>query len=520
MAGPNPARDSGSLLAAAAAAHDGGDENTPLLAGEAAAHPVSTISEDTTVNGHSSSDSDDVDENKPLPVFQVLVLCYARAVEPMAFFSIFPYINKMAQENGNLHDADVGFNSGLIESLFSLTQMIVMIWWGRAADRFGRRPVLIFSLCGVTIATGFFGMAKTIWQMILFRCLAGIFAGTIITIRTMLSELSTSKTQARIFSWFAFSGNMGILFGPLLGGALADPAEQYPSIFGGVPFFVKYPYALPSLAISAIGLSAVIATALFTEETLMREPPSESNEEGARLAKPPLLTTWEIIKSPSVPLILYAYGHVMMLAYAYTAISPLFWFTPVKLGGLGFTPLKISLFMALGGFAQAIWVLVVFPPLQSRIGTNGVLRVCGNFYPIFFSLCPTFNLLLRQGLTTLFWVVAPALLMLGSGVSMSFTAIQLALNDVSPSPMVLGTLNAIALSLVTGVRAVSPAAYASLFAIGARTQWLWGYAIWVLLASVAAGFTVVSRYLPDYAELKRERDRKRMGRILTNSRAR
>ncbi|KAK4447548.1 protein zinc induced facilitator-LIKE 1 [Podospora aff. communis PSN243] len=497
----------------------GGDENTPLLAGEAVAHPVSTISEDTTVNENSSSDGD-VDENKPMPVFQILVLCYARAVEPMAFFSIFPYVNKMAKENGNLNDADVGFNSGLIESLFSLTQMIVMIWWGRAADRFGRRPVLIFSLCGVTIATGFFGTAKTIWQMILFRCLAGVFAGTIVTIRTMLSELSSSKTQARVFSWFAFSGNMGILFGPLLGGALADPAEQYPRIFGGVPFFVSYPYALPSLAVSAIGLSAVVATALFTEETLKREPSSECDEEGASLAKPPPLTTWEIIKSPSVPLILYTYAHVMMLAYAYTAIAPLFWFTPIELGGLGFSPLKISLFMALGGFAQAIWVLVVFPPLQNRIGTNGVLRWCGNCYPIFFSLCPAFNLLLREGLTTIFWTVAPALLMVGCGVSMSFTAIQLALNDVSPTPMVLGTLNAIALSLVTGVRAVSPAAYASLFAIGARTQWLWGYAIWVLLASVAAGFTAVSRYLPDYAELKRDRDKKRMERILENSRER
>jgi len=264
-------------------------------------------------------------------------------------------------------------------------------------------------------------------------------------------------------------------------------------------------------------LSALVVTAIFTEETLVRETPSDSDEEGAAISKPPPLTPWEIIMSPSVPLILYTYAHVMMLAFAYTAISPLYWYTPVELGGLGFNPLNIALFMALGGFAQAIWVLVVFPPLQNRIGTNGVLRWCGTFYPFFFALCPTFSILLREGLTTVFWVMAPPILMLGSGVSMSFTAIQLALNDVSPNPLVLGTLNAIALSLVTGVRAVSPGTFSSLFAIGARTQWLWGYSIWVVLASLAAGFTVVSRYLPDYAELKRERDRKRMERILASS---
>lgn len=33
----------------------------------------------------------------------------------------------------------------------------------------------------------------------------------------MLSEHSTYKTQARAFSWFAFSGNMGIFLGPVIG---------------------------------------------------------------------------------------------------------------------------------------------------------------------------------------------------------------------------------------------------------------------------------------------------------------
>lgn len=53
--------------------------------------------------------------------------------------------------------------------------------------------------------------------MVFFRCCAGIFAGTIVTLRTMITENSTPKTQARAFSFFAFSGNVGIFLGPLLG---------------------------------------------------------------------------------------------------------------------------------------------------------------------------------------------------------------------------------------------------------------------------------------------------------------
>jgi hypothetical protein len=33
----------------------------------------------------------------------------------------------------------------------------------------------------------------------------------------MVSEISTSKTQARAFSYFAFANNMGIFIGPLIG---------------------------------------------------------------------------------------------------------------------------------------------------------------------------------------------------------------------------------------------------------------------------------------------------------------
>jgi MFS family permease len=112
-----------------------------------------------------------------------------------------------------------------------------MIPWGKAADHFGRKPVLIGSLAGVTAATAVFGLSKKIWQMIVFRCFGGIFAGTIVsvitpnftdapcsvahckasTIRAMITENSTAKTQARAFSIFAFTGNLGIFLGPILG---------------------------------------------------------------------------------------------------------------------------------------------------------------------------------------------------------------------------------------------------------------------------------------------------------------
>ncbi|KAI1865305.1 uncharacterized protein JN550_008353 [Neoarthrinium moseri] len=447
--------------------------------------------------------------DKPLPKMQIVLLCYARLVEPIAFFSIFPYIQQMLQRNADLPSADVGFYTGLIESLFSLTQMLVMIFWGRAADRLGRKPVLVFSLFGVTICTGIFGLARNLWQMIVFRCLAGVFAGTIVTIRTLISEHSSAKTQARAFSWFGFSGNLGLLFGTLIGGALADPAKLYPRVFGGSAFFREYPYALPNFVVGGIALTAVLTSALFIEETLPRRPRGGGDDRQAENghvpdangSKPARGGTWELLRAPGVAMALYVYGHVMTLAFAYTAVVPVFWFTPVALGGFGFEPYQISAFMALTGFSQAFWLLVIFPPLQHRLGTNGVMRACGLAYPFAMGFNPVLNAILRSGLSdTVFWVVGPIFLLIAPGVSMAFTAAQLCINDVSPSPETLGTLNALALTLASALRSFSPALFTSIFAIGAGTQLLWGYLAWLVIVLLAVGFTVAVRYLPAASE--------------------
>jgi len=82
----------------------------------------------------------------------------------------------------------------------------------------------------------------------------------------MLSENSTPKTQARAFSLFAFAGNLGLFIGPILGGALADPANQYPKLFGHVKFFEDFPYALPTFATGSFGLIATVVCVMFAKE--------------------------------------------------------------------------------------------------------------------------------------------------------------------------------------------------------------------------------------------------------------
>lgn len=91
-------------------------------------------------------------------------------------------------------------------------------------------------------------------------------------------------------------------------------------------------------------------------------------------------------------------------------------------------------------------------------------------------------------------------------LTMRTAAVQLALNDISPSPQTLGTLNAIALTLNSAIRMVGPATFASIFAAGARTQILDGHLVWIALMALAAVGTASIRWLPKKAEGKLKRD--------------
>ncbi|CZT01904.1 related to tetracycline resistance protein (probable transport protein) [Rhynchosporium graminicola] len=473
-------------------------ERTPLLisGSEDVEVPIDggvIISHETSAH-NSASEVDDT----PLPKLQMAVLCLVRAVEPIAFFGIFPFVNKMIKETGDMIEADVGFYSGFIESMFSVTQMILMISWGKLADRVGRKPVMVFSLIGVGVGTALFGLSRTIWQMVIFRCLAGVFAGTTLTVRAMISENSTPRTQARAFSFFAFSGNMGIFLGPLIGGLLQNPVEQYGGAFKRFQFFNDYPYALPTFATASIALIAAAICGLLLKETLKRKP--TTNEDGSPVGVE--MTTLELAKKPGVAYVIFLYTHTMLLGLGYSAVSPLFWFTSPSLGGFGFTPRQISYFLGTIGIAQAIWLLVFFPIFHRKYGTRAILRTCYYIWPLTYMVNPLCNHFLRQSWTTAFWIVAPIAQVLGSGVSMAFTCVQLALNDVSPNPAAFGLLNALALTSVSGIRAIGPFSFTSIFAAGARSQFLQGYLVWVVLIALALLGTVAMRWFPENAEGK------------------
>ncbi|KAK5709913.1 hypothetical protein LTR17_019361 [Elasticomyces elasticus] len=483
----------------------GAPESAPEIIHASNGHTNSHTTKPTNDSQSNVSPTEDIEEEeeRPMPYLQILILCFASLAEPVAYFAIFPFINEMIYRLGNIPETSVGFYGGLIESLFSLVQMALMIPYGRAADRYGRKPVLVFSLAGISVATALFGMSQTLWQMILARCFAGCFAGSVVTVRTMISENCTKRSQARAFSWYMFTKNFGIFVGPLIGGTLACPINlaEAPA-FCRSPFSTHFPYALASWTAGALCLVTTIFAQIFLVETLATKKPKANDASPSTSGKPapPPMTTWDVLRSPGVPMVLFIFGHTMLLALAYTAVSPVMEFTSISKGGFGFSDRMIAIFLAVAGMSQAVWMLGGFPPLQRWLGTGRLLRICVAFQPFFLASFPIFNELLRHGYDRVFWIALWPVIIISSGVAMSFACVQLALNDISPSSTVLATVNALALTVNSGVRAFAPVAFTSLFAVGVKWGWADGHLIWLVLIVIALGLNVACWFLPKAAE--------------------
>ncbi|RDL33327.1 uncharacterized protein BP5553_08766 [Venustampulla echinocandica] len=218
-----------------------------------------------------------------LPAKQLAILAICRFSEPVALTSVFPYLPEMIESFG-IDKKDVAKWAGITSAVFSLSQCVTAIIWGRASDRFGRKPAILVALTCTMVSTLFWGLSTSLPMAMLARALAGACNGNVGVIRTTVAEMVPQKElQPRAFSIMPLVWSLGSIFGPTFGGFFAKPAENYPGLFGQNKFLIKYPFALPNIVASALFLTGITVGFLFLKETL--ETKKHKTDYGRELGK-------------------------------------------------------------------------------------------------------------------------------------------------------------------------------------------------------------------------------------------
>ncbi len=111
-------------------------------------------------------------------------------------------------------------------SAYLLTQTVSIPIYGKLADQWGRKPILI---TGTVIFLTGSALCASSWNMvslICFRGLQGVGAGAIMaTVNTLAGDLYELKDRGRVQGWLSSVWGISAVFGPTLGGSLAEYAS-------------------------------------------------------------------------------------------------------------------------------------------------------------------------------------------------------------------------------------------------------------------------------------------------------
>lgn len=107
-------------------------------------------------------------------------------------------------------------------SVFAIMQFLFAPVIGNLSDRYGRRPVLLFSLLGFGIDYIILALAPTYGWLFVGRIIAGITGASFTTATAYIADVSPDETtRAKNFGMIGAAFGLGFVLGPALGGLLA-----------------------------------------------------------------------------------------------------------------------------------------------------------------------------------------------------------------------------------------------------------------------------------------------------------
>ena len=142
---------------------------------------------------------------------------------------------------------------GLLFASFSLAQLFASPLLGAWSDKWGRRPILIFSLVGTVVSFIMLALAHSLTMLFAARIVDGLSGGNITTARAYIGDIATEENRAKSFGMLGAAFGLGFIIGPALGG-----------------LFAHISYTAPIWAAAAITVVAAFLAWFWLPETVHR----------------------------------------------------------------------------------------------------------------------------------------------------------------------------------------------------------------------------------------------------------
>jgi len=211
--------------------------------------------------------------------------CFATAAGLSQIAPVLPlYIEHLGVENIE----EIEQWSGIAFGVTFIVMAIASPIWGQAADRYGRKPMLLRASLGMAIVITCMGFVQNVYQLVGLRLIQGAVSGFVSAAITLIAIQVPKERAGWALGTLSTGAVGGMLLGPLIGGYLAE-TWGFRSVF----------YATGTLL-----MIAFMASLLFVQEEFQ---PPKKNVLSFR-------EVWSLIPNPRIMITMFVTTFILQLA--------------------------------------------------------------------------------------------------------------------------------------------------------------------------------------------------------------
>ncbi|ODT78762.1 TCR/Tet family MFS transporter [Devosia sp.] len=262
---------------------------------------------------------------------------------------IVPVLPELLEDLTGGSVAEAAVIGGYLVFAYAFMQFVFSPVLGNLSDRFGRRPVLLLSLLGLTFDYVMMSIAPFVWYLFIGRIIAGIAGAALATATAYMADITPPHKRTHRFGLIGAAFGLGFIIGPVVGGELGEIGPR-------VPFY----------AAAALAFANFLFGLLVLPESL---PKSSRRKFDIRRANP-FGAVMALRKYPSV---LWLLAVLFFFQLAAQALPTVFSYFTVEV--FNFSTSNIGRTLGAFGLGFAISQAMLVAPLSRRLGEPAVAMI-------------------------------------------------------------------------------------------------------------------------------------------------
>ncbi len=255
---------------------------------------------------------------------------------------IVPVLPELLEDLTGGSVANAAVIGGYLVFTYAFMQFVFSPVLGNLSDRFGRRPVLLCSLLGLTFDYLMMSIAPVVWYLFIGRVIAGIAGAAVATATAYMADITPPHKRTQRFGLIGAAFGLGFIIGPVIGGELGE--------FGArVPFYAAAGLAFANFLFGLLVLPESLPRPLRRKFDIRR-----ANPFGA------------VVALRQYPVVLWLLGVLFAFSLAAQALPTVFSYFTVEV--FRFTSSNIGRALGAFGIGFAICQAFIVGPLVKRVG--------------------------------------------------------------------------------------------------------------------------------------------------------